>query len=69
MAEAPLVLREDRGGVAVVTLNRPHQRNALRYESWTELSAVLNIAVADGDVRGIVIAGAELTDSSVPVVI
>ena len=57
-AGASLVLREDRGSVAVVMLNRPDQRNALRYESWTALSDVLSGAAADNNVRGIVIAGA-----------
>jgi enoyl-CoA hydratase/carnithine racemase len=52
-----LVLREDTDGIAVVTLNRPGQRNALRYESWTELSQVLTDAETD-DVYGIVITGA-----------
>jgi enoyl-CoA hydratase/carnithine racemase len=54
---APLVLREDKGAVALLLLNRPAQRNALRYESWSELSALLVDAAADADVRGIVLAG------------
>src|ERR1700757_5039381 len=54
----PLIRREDRGGIAVVLLNRPRQRNALRYESWTELSVVLNDVVADG-ARGVILAGAD----------
>lgn len=57
MDDAPLIRREDRDGVALVLLNRARQRNALRYESWTELSAVLNAVVADG-ARGVVLAGA-----------
>lgn len=56
---APLVLHEARNRIALITLNRPRQRNALRYESWTELSGVLAETVADDNVRGIVIAGAE----------
>lgn len=56
--DEPMVLCEDKDGVVLITLNRPRQRNALRYESWTELSEVLTRATADG-VRGIVIAGAE----------
>jgi 2-(1,2-epoxy-1,2-dihydrophenyl)acetyl-CoA isomerase len=52
-----LVVRENSGGIAVVLLNRPAQRNALRYESWTELSSVIRDAV-DEAARGIVIAGA-----------
>ncbi len=54
----PLIRREDRDGVALVLLNRPRQRNALRYESWTELSEVL-YAVVDDNVRGVVLAGAD----------
>ncbi|BBX41958.1 enoyl-CoA hydratase/isomerase family protein [Mycobacterium simiae] len=54
----PLIRREDRDGVALVLLNRPRQRNALRYESWTELSEVLHRVVAD-DLRGVVLAGAD----------
>lgn len=56
-ADAPLILREDRDGVALVLLNRPGQRNALRYDSWTRLSTVLGDVVADG-ARGVVLAGA-----------
>ncbi|OBK82115.1 enoyl-CoA hydratase/isomerase family protein [Mycobacterium sp. 1164985.4] len=55
---APLVLRENRGAVALLLLNRPTQRNALRYESWTELSEQLSAVTADSDVRGVVLAGA-----------
>jgi enoyl-CoA hydratase/carnithine racemase len=54
--DTPLIRREDRGGVALVLLNRARQRNALRYESWTELSAVVNAVLADG-ARGVVLAG------------
>ncbi|WP_231970807.1 enoyl-CoA hydratase/isomerase family protein [Mycobacterium sp. E3198] len=54
----PLIRREDHDGVALVLLNRPRQRNALRYESWTELSEAL-YAVVDDNVRGVVLAGAD----------
>lgn len=57
MADEPLVVREDRGPVALVTLNRSARRNALLYESWTELSSTVSAAVAAG-AGGIVIAGA-----------
>ncbi|OBI67203.1 enoyl-CoA hydratase/isomerase family protein [Mycobacterium sp. E796] len=53
-----LIRREDRDGIALLLLNRPRQRNALRYESWSELSEVLDGVVAD-DVRGVVLAGAD----------
>jgi enoyl-CoA hydratase/carnithine racemase len=56
-SSAPLVLREDAGAVALLLLNRPAQRNALLYESWTELSRLLTDAAFDGQIRGIVIAG------------
>lgn len=52
--EEPVVLVEDRDGVAVVLLNRPTRRNALCYESWTQLAAALTEAA---DATGIVIAG------------
>ena len=55
--EDPLVLVEDRDGVALVLLNRPAQRNSLRYESWTQLSSALS---ATADARAIVIAGAAI---------
>jgi enoyl-CoA hydratase/carnithine racemase len=58
MSDEPLVLREDRGGIALFLLNRPGQRNALRYESWTELADRLAALSADPTTRGVVIAGA-----------
>ncbi|CAM2798301.1 enoyl-CoA hydratase [Mycobacterium intermedium] len=55
-ADAALILREDHDGVTTLLLNRPRQRNALRYESWTELSALLGAAVEDRS-RAVVLAG------------
>ncbi|MCV7063791.1 enoyl-CoA hydratase/isomerase family protein, partial [Mycolicibacterium vaccae] len=55
---APLVVREDTGAVALLLLNRPAQRNALRYESWTALSEQLTSVAADPGLRGVVLAGA-----------
>jgi enoyl-CoA hydratase/carnithine racemase len=52
----PLILTEDLDGIAVIWLNRPAQRNSLRYESWSELSAALS---SNSAARGVVIAGAE----------
>ncbi|BBY76745.1 enoyl-CoA hydratase [Mycolicibacterium parafortuitum] len=52
----PMVVVEDHDGVALILLNRPAQRNSLRYESWTQLSGALSDAA---DARAIVIAGAE----------
>ena len=56
-ADALLVRYEERDGIAVVLLDRPRQRNALCYESWTELSIALGGIVAYG-ARGVVLAGA-----------
>jgi enoyl-CoA hydratase/carnithine racemase len=53
-SDEPLVLVEDRDGIALVLLNRPAQRNSLRYESWTELAAAL---AGVRDARGVVLAG------------
>lgn len=55
---APLVLFENRDDIALVTLNRPRQRNALRYESWTELSNILTDSLTGREVRAMIIAGA-----------
>ncbi|OBF24898.1 enoyl-CoA hydratase [Mycobacterium sp. ACS4331] len=49
-----MVLVEDHDGIALILLNRPAQRNSLRYESWTELSVALSSAEG---ARGIVLAG------------
>lgn len=56
-ADVQLIRREVQDGIAVLFLNRPHQRNALCYETWTELSIALGGIVACGD-RGVVLAGA-----------
>jgi enoyl-CoA hydratase/carnithine racemase len=52
----PLILIDDHDGIAVISLNRPAQRNALRYESWSELSSALT---ATSGARGVVLAGAQ----------
>jgi enoyl-CoA hydratase/carnithine racemase len=52
----PLVLREDRNGVATVTLNRPAQRNCLSEGLMSALTEELNSAARDASVRVVVIA-------------
>ncbi|MFC3069452.1 enoyl-CoA hydratase/isomerase family protein [Phenylobacterium soli] len=47
------------GHVAVVTLNRPHRRNALNYQAYDELEASLRAASADPEVRCVVVTGAD----------
>lgn len=56
---AGLVLRNDVGAVAVLTLNRPEKLNALSPELFVDLSAHLDAIEAAGEaVRCVVIAGA-----------
>ncbi|MBU6499011.1 MAG: enoyl-CoA hydratase [Rhodospirillales bacterium] len=54
----PLLLREDAGGVARLTLNRPAARNALSVDLLHALAAGLEAVAADPDVRVVVLAGA-----------
>jgi enoyl-CoA hydratase/carnithine racemase len=52
-----LVLREDRNGVATLTLNRPGKFNALSVDLLTALQTQLNLLSADDSVRVVVLAG------------
>ncbi len=52
----PLVLRSDRGPVAVLTLNRPEKRNALSRELVASLGDTVDALAADPKVRGLVLA-------------
>lgn len=69
----PLVTRSDRGGAAVLTLDSPHNRNALSRQLVEELLDLLRGAAADPAARVVVItgtgktfcAGADLTDPPV----
>ncbi len=54
----PAALYEVRGRVALITLNRPDARNAVNAALSTAVGAGLEAAVADPDVRVIVITGA-----------
>ena len=47
------------GHVAVVTLNRPHRRNALNFQAYDELEASLRAASADPEVRCVIVTGAD----------
>lgn len=53
-----LVVFETRGGVATLTLNRPHKRNALSSGLVAELSEGLTRADADPEVRVVALRGA-----------
>lgn len=53
-----LVLRDDRDGVAHLTLNRPDKLNALNPAVFIELRGHLDSIAANGDVRCVVLGGA-----------
>ena len=54
----PILLREDRVGVGVLTLNRPAKLNALSNELIAALMDALDSIELDASVRAIVITGA-----------
>lgn len=60
MAE-PLVLREDRDAVAVLTLNRPERRNAWTIPLQRAYYGQLQDCVEDPDVRAIIVTGSGTT--------
>ena len=53
-----LILRQDRAGVATLTLNRPQQFNALSQALMTALAQQLSAIAADASVQVVVLAGA-----------
>ena len=46
-------------GVALVTLNRPEQRNALTHKAYSRLEAAFRRAAADDDIRCVIVTGAD----------
>src|SRR4029077_16024523 len=54
----PLILRQQKGAVAHLTLNRPAQYNALSEEMLTALHTELDQLAADSSVRVVVLGGA-----------
>jgi len=56
-ATETILLREDAGGIARLTLNRPAQYNALSRAMLSELQSALDAIANDGSVRVVVIAG------------
>ena len=53
-----MLISETQGAVAVLTLNNPAQYNALAWGMLSELDAALDAAIADKDVRAILLTGA-----------
>lgn len=58
MEEYKNIIYEKRGGIAFITINRPHVRNALNTETREELKKALTKAGEDDEVRVVVIKGA-----------
>ncbi len=58
MTEEQLVLTERRGGVSILTINRPEKRNALNGALRCSLLGALAAAARDQEVRAIVLTGA-----------
>src|SRR5262249_41574291 len=54
--DAPLLLRETIGSIAVITFNRPDMRNTLSEEVIAGLHAALNEIGADKTIRALVLA-------------
>ena len=57
-ADAGGVLTEQHGGVLLVTLNRPHKKNALNNSLWRELQAAFEQASTDDSVAVLLLTGA-----------
>ncbi len=57
-ASAPVLIREDKDGVATLTLNRPEQFNSLSEALLDALQRELDRVAADDSVRVVVLAGA-----------
>lgn len=57
-ADAHVLLREDRGAVSVLTLNRPEKLNALSNELLGAVMAALDAIELDRAIRAVVITGA-----------
>jgi methylglutaconyl-CoA hydratase len=55
----PAILRDDRGSVVILTLNRPHRRNALSRDLVVELSDQLTKIEAESGTRAVVLTGAD----------
>ena len=55
--EGPVLLREDRDGVATLTLNRPQQMNLLTSEMLSALQAAFDAIAGDRTVRVVVLTG------------
>jgi enoyl-CoA hydratase/carnithine racemase len=64
MKNEPILLREDRGPVAVLTLNRPEARNSLSLEMIGAMQGAVQELESNDSVRAIVVTGAGTAFSS-----
>jgi enoyl-CoA hydratase/carnithine racemase len=55
-ASSPILLREDKSGIAILTLNRPQARNSLSEAVLSALSKTLSAIAEDRTVRVVIIA-------------
>ena len=53
-----IVLDESRGNLAVITINRPHRRNALDGDAWRHLGDAFDTVAARPALRGVILTGA-----------
>lgn len=53
----PLLIREDRGSIAILTLNRPERRNALSRSLVAELGDAIDKIAAEPGVRALILTG------------
>lgn len=58
------IIYEKSEGIATIKINRTDKRNSLSQNTWTELAAAFSDADADGEVRVVIITGAERTFST-----
>jgi len=56
--EEPVLIREDRDGIATLTMNRPRQMNLLTGEMLAALQSAFDAIAADPSVRVVVLTGA-----------
>ncbi|MCE2499392.1 MAG: enoyl-CoA hydratase/isomerase family protein [Dehalococcoidia bacterium] len=52
------ILLRNESPIATITINRPQQRNAISFQMWTDLTALLRQLDADREVRCVVLTGA-----------
>jgi enoyl-CoA hydratase/carnithine racemase len=56
---AETVLYDVKDHIAIITLNRPEQRNALNFEAYDRLEAAFRQAVRDEDARCVIVTGTD----------